>query len=101
MAQASPGGRRADTGSSLHCGVLEKGPEERRSTGVLNGGQECSSRMRHLSADYLIERDRGGAPCAVRALHEQWLFFTPGSHGSQGPEFCTPDAVLTGSCTLL
>ena len=22
-------------------------------------------------------------------------------HGSQGPEFCTPDAVLNGSCTLL
>ena len=26
---------------------------------------------------------------------------TPGNHGSQGPELCTPDAVLNGSCTLL
>ena len=29
------------------------------------------------------------------------LFSTPGSHGSRGPELCTPDAVLNGSCTLL
>ena len=30
------------------------------------------------------------------------LFFTTGSHGSQGPEFRTPPhAVLNGSCTLL
>ena len=29
------------------------------------------------------------------------LFSTTGSHGSQGPEFCTPDAVLNGSCMLL
>eukprot|EP00670_Eutreptiella_braarudii_P020435 CAMPEP_0174354940 /NCGR_PEP_ID=MMETSP0811_2-20130205/22169_1 /TAXON_ID=73025 ORGANISM="Eutreptiella gymnastica-like, Strain CCMP1594" /NCGR_SAMPLE_ID=MMETSP0811_2 /ASSEMBLY_ACC=CAM_ASM_000667 /LENGTH=35 /DNA_ID= /DNA_START= /DNA_END= /DNA_ORIENTATION= len=28
------------------------------------------------------------------------LFSTAGSHGSQGPELCTPDAVLNGSCTL-
>ena len=42
----------------------------------------------------------GGAPCAVRCAKSQ-LFFTNGSHGSQGPEFCTPDAVLNGSCMLL
>ena len=41
--------------------------------------------------------ERGGAPCAVRKVP----FSTPSSHGSQGPEFCTPDAVLNGSCTLL
>ena len=29
------------------------------------------------------------------------LFSTPGSHGSQGLEFRTPDAVLNGSCTPL
>ena len=29
------------------------------------------------------------------------LVSTTGSHGSQGPEFCTTDAVLNGSCTLL
>ena len=29
------------------------------------------------------------------------LFSTTGSHGSQGPEFCTPHAVLNGSCMLL
>ena len=29
------------------------------------------------------------------------LFSTTGSHGSQGPEFCTPDAVLNSSCTPL
>ena len=29
------------------------------------------------------------------------LFSTTGSYGSQGPEFCTPAAVLNGSCTLL
>ena len=29
------------------------------------------------------------------------LFPTTGSHGSEGPEFCTPDAVLSGSCMLL
>ena len=46
-----------------------------------------------------------GAPCAVPALcpgcAKSPLFSTAGSHGSQGPEFCTPDAVLNGSCTLL
>ena len=34
-------------------------------------------------------------------LCEEWLFCTAGSHGSQGPELRTPDAVLNGSCTLL
>ena len=29
------------------------------------------------------------------------LSSTTGSHGSQGPEFCSLDAVLNGSCTLL
>ena len=29
------------------------------------------------------------------------LSSTTGSHGSQGPEFWTPDAVLNGSCILL
>ena len=29
------------------------------------------------------------------------LFSTTGSHGSQSPKFCTPDAVLNGSCTSL
>ena len=29
------------------------------------------------------------------------LFSTTGRHGSQGPEFCTPDAVLNGSCLPL
>ena len=47
----------------------------------------------------------GGAPCAVPALCPRCvksrLFSTAGSHGSQGPEFCTPDAVLNGSCTRL
>ena len=40
---------------------------------------------------------RGRTLCCVKSR----LFFTTGSHGSQGPEFCTPDAVLNGSCTLL
>ena len=35
----------------------------------------------------------GGAPCAVHALCPRCvksrLFSTTGSHGSQGPEFCT------------
>ena len=29
------------------------------------------------------------------------LCSTAGSHGSQGPELCTPDAVLNGSCMPL
>ena len=29
------------------------------------------------------------------------LFSASSSHGSQGPELCTPDAVLNGSCPLL
>ena len=29
------------------------------------------------------------------------LFSTTGSHGSQGPELSSPDAVLNGSCILL
>ena len=36
-------------------------------------------------------------PCCAKSR----LFFTTGSHGSQGPEFCTFHAVLNGSCTLL
>ena len=50
-------------------------------------------------------------PCAGRwsgACHRgrtvrcaKSLFSTTGSPGSQGPEFCTPDAVLNGSCMLL
>ena len=35
-------------------------------------------------------------PCATSRL-----FSTTGSHGSHGPEDCTPDAVLNGSCPLL
>ena len=38
--------------------------------------------------------------CTVHCVKSR-LFSTPGSHGSQGPEFCTPGAVLNGSCTLL
>ena len=40
-----------------------------------------------------------GAPCPRCAKSR--LFSTTASHGSQGPEFGTPDAVLNGSCTLL
>ena len=40
-----------------------------------------------------------GAPCAVPVLcmrcAKSRLFSTTGSHGSQGPEFCTPGAVLS------
>ena len=62
----------------------------------------------------------GGALCAVCALcvrcTKSRLFVNTGSHGSQGPEFCTlqpllvhhcwyachgSHAVLNGSCTLL
>ena len=39
---------------------------------------------------------------AHRALYARCaksrLFSTTSSHRSQGPEFCTPDAVLNGSC---
>ena len=41
-----------------------------------------------------------GAKGAHRALCPRCAT-TAGSHGSQGPEVCTPDAVLNGSCTLL
>ena len=41
----------------------------------------------------------GGAPCTVRALceklavfHHRWL---DACHGSQGPEFCTPQPLLS------
>ena len=49
---------------------------------------------------------RGGRPGgAHRALWarsaKRRLFSITGSHRSQGPEFCTPEAVLNGSCTLL
>ena len=40
---------------------------------------------------------RALCPCCAKSR----LFSTTGSHGSQGPEFCTADAVLNGSCTLL
>ena len=40
----------------------------------------------------------GGAPCAVPALCARCAksrpFFTTGSHGSQGPEFCTLQPLL-------
>ena len=40
----------------------------------------------------------GGAPCAVRALCEKLAVFHPcwlaACHGSQGPEFCTPQPLL-------
>ena len=39
------------------------------------------------------------APCMRCA--ESRVFSAPGSHGSQGPELCTPEAVLNGSRTLL
>ena len=43
-----------------------------------------------------------GAHCALcpRCAKSRLSSIT-GSHGSQGPEFCTPDAVLNGSCMLL
>ena len=40
----------------------------------------------------------GGAPCAVRTLclrcAKSPLFFNTGSHGSQGPEFCSLQLLL-------
>ena len=40
----------------------------------------------------------GGAPCAVRALCEKLAVFhhcwLAACHGSQGPEFCTPQPLL-------
>ena len=44
------------------------------------------------------KEDSGGAPCAVPALCKRCaksrLFFTTGSHGSWGPEFCTLQPLL-------
>ena len=43
----------------------------------------------------------GTHPALCARCAKRRLFSTPGSHGSQGPGFCTPDAVLNGSRTLL
>ena len=77
------------------------------------GGQPRLRLDQQISGDQVIMLEVGnltvalfgGAPCTVSALcprcAKSRLFFTNGSHGSQGPEFCTPDAGLNGSCTLL
>ena len=62
----------------------------RRGRSWADGGAVCAAVAREGAHRALCPR------CAKRRL-----FSTAGSHGSQGPELCTPDAVLTGSCTLL
>ena len=61
--------------------------------------------MYSLAASLLVPLHRPNAKGAHRALCPRCarsrLFSTASSHGSQGPEVCTPDAVLNGSCTLL
>ena len=42
----------------------------------------------------------GGGGRTVRCAKRR-LFSTAGSHGSQGPEVCTPEAVLNGSCMFV
>ena len=55
----------------------------------------------HASAKHKAD-GTAGAHRALRArCAKSRLFSTTGSHGPQGPEFCTPDAVLNGSCTRL
>ena len=46
---------------------------------------------------------RGPEFCTLQPLlvRQGFLFVSDACHGSQVPEFCTPDAVLNKSCTLL
>ena len=66
-----------------------------QSMDVLVATVQVPQHRRHPSC---AECRDGGAPCAVHGLcprcAKSRLFSTTSSHGSQGPEFCTPDAVL-------
>ena len=76
-----------------HAGSLAKS--------LLNAGKRRAGRGTLAVMHYCHAEQKGAhhALCACCAKRRQ--FSTPGSHGSPGPEFCTPDAVLNGSCTLL
>ena len=59
----------------------------RRTTRITCGSQSLTTKGEHRALC---------PPCA-----KSRLFPTAGSHGSQGPEVGTSEAVLNGSCTLL
>ena len=64
------------------------------------GSRECW--WQHTLAFGIIFETLGGAHRALCARGaESRLFFTTLNHGSQGPEFCIPAAVVNGSCVLL
>ena len=56
---------------------------------------ESKQAMLHTANTILLSEGAHRALCPPCA--NSWLFSTTGSHGSRGPEFCTPDAVLNGS----
>ena len=65
----------------------------------MNGNRQGSmTKVQRTQAD---SKPRGAHRALCPRCAKTRLFFTPDSHGSQGPEFCTPDAGLNGSCTLL
>ena len=69
----------------------------------------CARVERVVEHAFRCSSDRPRAAPATKGAHrvlctrcaKSQLFSTTGSHGSQGPEFCNPDAVLNGSCMLL
>ena len=73
-------------------------PQGGATKGLVNGEQQYShTSYSNTTAPCTMGAHRALCPrCAKSRLSS-----TAGSHGSQGPEFRTPDAALNGSCTLL
>ena len=88
------------------CGGLWGGHGHGGAAAVLQCSCDCVwvksksiSRINEVSCPRTVIGGRT-VRCA-RAVRKVGWFSTAGSHGSQGPEVCTPDAVVNGSCTLL
>ena len=84
-------------GRALGVCASGSGPPEAADVGLASGARgrvRGSADAPAMSGTALLLRRRRTAKRAAVSI-------IAGSHGPQGPEVCTPDAVFNGSCTLL
>ena len=72
-----------------------------RGGGVWRRGKGQGTMGRRWRRKGSVQEMKGAHRALCPRCAKRRLFSTAGSHGSQGPELRTPDAVLNGSCALL